>query len=1003
MNMSDNSTISFAIKVVERVREQALELSREKGLKGFYSGIAIHLGNVKDRLEASGPTESDDLQRSLPRLMRHLDHLVQWPARSPLRPKTRKSAVHDTEIYAALHRMLAGRLPLKKSMRELGIAQTEPARGDRKKLQKVLEGLAAVTSTTKTSDISDINTFSKHDPEPNDHHVHLKLLYDILSRHCVCQLGEDMQRISTNIRLSGNKRVEKDDDTVTFGLLFLDHPHDNQGLTSWWQNTLIYVSRGKKVQLLDSPCPKAHNAGDKEESIPSLDFCQTITKRTCAQLEFIASGETLTHHGAKDSEQDYMPQSSSIPLSGLLGRGLLTRWPKSRLRLCSELAKAAWQFYDSGWMQRAWTKSMVNFILQRRNDRGCGPSPMQIFVDDPLLSARFDTTPSDSPDKKFLSHKFPKVLSLGIMMMEIELDLVIEDHFSEEFWTPDGNVVMNSDYITAGRIFEQDKLWDSQDTFPDLKDVIGMCLKPDFLNEFYGDSASQRDAIYKKVVKPLETLDQQAFHRSPIQGVVPPRANSIPNQSQFLEHDAQNNMPYLHPSPAQELGPVFGQQAASGADDYLHRGQPASKENAATTSERWFAQLDPSKAASRIKPKNRDPKPPLTRVAIIDTEMPHPHQGSPSEIESTALSQRYISGSVPELRFTGLFDDSTPGEYSEEVCRDADQFIQRHRDLSDKFTKEPGTTARIKVAILDTGLDLTHPTIKDDCRGRIKDWKSWLPGRAGTDVCDASGHGTHVAALLLDIAPESDVYIAQIADAVADADPQTVSPHQIAEAVRHAVMEWQVDIITMSFGFQDEMESGCRELAEAIRFAHASKVLTFAAASNVGAHAARPAFPARMSEVFCIYSGDGMGTCARTCPTASGNHFNFLTLGEAVESAWPRDLCQKHQAAVLAGTARIGRGNPCAKTLTNRKSGTSFATPIAAGIAAFLLLYAAQTLPEERAKILKEHDKMEDFLYHLSSKRGGYDVLSITDFFKRREEERKMMLESLLDGRPWKA
>ncbi|KAL8364522.1 hypothetical protein RB595_003685 [Gaeumannomyces hyphopodioides] len=380
-----------------------------------------------------------------------------------------------------------------------------------------------------------------------------------------------------------------------------------------------------------------------------------------------------------------------------------------------------------------------------------------------------------------------------------------------------------------------------------------------------------------------------------------------------------------------------------------------------------------------------------------------PQAPTSQEIESTAPSQRCVSGGVPGLRFTGLFDDSTPWEYSEEVCRDADQFIQRHRDLSDKFTEEPGTTARIKVAILDTGLDLTHPTIKNDCRGRIKEWKSWLPGRAGTNVCDASGHGTHVAALLLDIAPESDVYIAQIADAVADADPQTVSPHQIAEAVRHAVMEWQVDIITMSFGFQDEKEPGCRELAEAIRFAHASKVLTFAAASNVGAHAARPAFPARMSEVFCIYSGDGMGTCARTCPTASGNHFNFLTLGEAVESAWPRDLCQKHQAAVLDGTARIGRGNPCAKTLTNRKSGTSFATPIAAGIAAFLLLYAAQTLPEERAKILKEHDKMEDFLYHLSSKRGGYDVLSITDFFKRREEERKMMLESLLDGRPWKA
>jgi hypothetical protein len=125
-----------------------------------------------------------------------------------------------------------------------------------------------------------------------------------------------------------------------------------------------------------------------------------------------------------------------------------------------------------------------------------------------------------------------------------------------------------------------------------------------------------------------------------------------------------------------------------------------------------------------------------------------------------------------------------------------------------------------------------------------------------------------------------------------------------------------------------------------------------------------------------------MGNCARTNPTARSNHYNFLTLGEAVESAWPRALSEM--------------------PWTKRKSGTSFATPIAAGIAAFLLMYAWQALPEEAASKLKEHDKMRDCLAHMSHERNGYNVLSVNGFFDRPEEERRMLLENLLDGRPWR-
>jgi hypothetical protein len=194
----------------------------------------------------------------------------------------------------------------------------------------------------------------------------------------------------------------------------------------------------------------------------------------------------------------------------------------------------------------------------------------------------------------------------------------------------------------------------------------------------------------------------------------------------------------------------------------------------------------------------------------------------------------------------------------------------------------------------------------------------------------------------------------------------------------HAVTNWKVDIVSMSFGLADENDDGCDELANAILKAHAAAVLIFAAASNSGMHSG-PAFPARHSNVFCIYASDGMGNSGLTNPTAKTHDYNFSTLGHAVESAWPKVLSRY-------------------PTWTKRKSGTSFSTPIAAGIAAFILLYARQNMAQEEARRFKQFDKMRDVLYCLSDRRGDYNVISISGFFDNPLDFINATLRKILAG-----
>lgn len=306
---------------------------------------------------------------------------------------------------------------------------------------------------------------------------------------------------------------------------------------------------------------------------------------------------------------------------------------------------------------------------------------------------------------------------------------------------------------------------------------------------------------------------------------------------------------------------------------------------------------------------------------------------------------------------------------------------QNYQAVYDKFITSCTDTpsmGHVKIAVLDTGIDLNHPDVQAYAEN-IKAKYNCLNERASSTVHDLDGHGTFVTSLLLDFAPDAEIYVIKVADKK-PASPLVIAkvchfhtclPDMLRllitwtahtyQAINHAVDVWNVDIISMSFGFPTRAIEGYNELELAIKHAYYRDVLLFAAASNSGGQLGR-AYPAREANVICVHSTDARGNRSPFSPTALPQDVNLATVGEAVTAAWPMHLCGSDDHSE-AGEEDDG-------IYSTVKSGTSYATPIMAGIAAFLLLYARLNLPEN-ARLLKIRSRMMMLLSRIAQKGPG--------------------------------
>ncbi len=225
----------------------------------------------------------------------------------------------------------------------------------------------------------------------------------------------------------------------------------------------------------------------------------------------------------------------------------------------------------------------------------------------------------------------------------------------------------------------------------------------------------------------------------------------------------------------------------------------------------------------------------------------------------------------------------------------------------------------LKVAVLDTGIQYTHPNLKEFVNTALgKNFTSNDP----CDFMDRAGHGTHVAGIIASYGQVSGVmkYATLIPIKVLN-DSGVGSTYSIMQGLIHAGNE-RADVVNMSIGGWDYNES----LDRACEMVTARGVIIVAATGNDYRNVI--SYPARYKSVIAVGAVDKNGKRAAFSNYGTGG-VDLMAPGVEIYSTY-----------INNGFAFL--------------TGTSMATPHVAGVAGLMKFLDKNIAPEKARQILKD-------------------------------------------------
>lgn len=238
---------------------------------------------------------------------------------------------------------------------------------------------------------------------------------------------------------------------------------------------------------------------------------------------------------------------------------------------------------------------------------------------------------------------------------------------------------------------------------------------------------------------------------------------------------------------------------------------------------------------------------------------------------AAALAVALGLGAPSPARAAGLPDDALLSQQWQ---------LRSPLDLPDAWDRSGGDG--VEVAVVDTGVDLSHPDLRDNVDvAHSYDFVSHSP-----DVTDQDGHGTAVAGVIAargnnrigvsGVAPRARIMALKVSDGAGPAPADAV-----AEAISYATANG-ARIVNVSLNSPDSSPA----VEDAIRAAVAAGVVVVASAGNQGQDlAAAPSYPASYDGVLAVGALNRAGQVAPYSNT--GPAVDLLAPGDDILSTAP--------------------------------------------------------------------------------------------------------------------
>ncbi|KAL7933158.1 hypothetical protein V8C35DRAFT_60772 [Trichoderma chlorosporum] len=549
------------------------------------------------------------------------------------------------------------------------------------------------------------------------------------------------------------------------------------------------------------------------------------------------------------------PRGKGLSLAELLDSGQYDLTPKDRIMLSFAVARSFWEFYGSELTTARWCSEDIWFMPRWKKDQTSSDTlELKAFVSFP--SGQDPLGPDEFLEVDDLTHSYPRILSLGIILLEIgrgeRLGLLP---------------------LTANENLEE------------LRDSV---------NDAHSDASSQ-----------LAALNNEVWEMCTYKKAFDTAVSNCLDPSKFIESPStRKRRSRLSPKEYEKLSPQQKAAEDEKRAEYQKRAVQDRREaiyHNVVSPLYWLAKVgnDDGKDDMVIRPRKQQQAKVRRQSTFSD---------DPDKAEIQKLWKRV---QAPNFNSNGRAEGSAERWF--EDIRAISNLVFRQRRILDSTMKIK--LAPVRIAILDTGCDLTLKSFQ--AAKCFKGWRDFAVEPPSQTEVDEYGHGTFMARLVMQVVPGCELYIARVAQTGQQLER---NEEGIAKAIRYAGKEWEVDVISMSFGFP-KFSQPISDAIHDVRETREGTIIFLASAGNDVDRA--ETYPACDPSVISVYAAESTGAFLRTNPIPSEESRRLLgTYGDNVPDAVLAEL-----------RAQFAQGDFSA--------GTSVATAVAAGVVGQMLAYAA--------------------------------------------------------------